>query len=812
MHIPHIPESLTVGQVAGIINAAVIVAHFSFPLIVVFVVVGILSESYNAATWSVLGRLLNNSKWPYILRSDSVTKRKVSKRVLIPSAISSFGLLFLGIVSSVTPLGLSSSISQVAPQLVAFQYIQDDSPIGQATTSHADYATNRLCGYFIQLNCPGNAAGYTTFENSTGWYGIANTPDAYISSTIASNITEAFTSATSDPGNTISSVFDIQYRSFVQYNNSTRPGPDESAPWIDQGRPRSQGGSQFYQSLILNNRFEAVEGVVLDLVSGGIGFRNHTLPPSSSTGFVWQEDLLWIEPETVCVDLNITVDYSIDPDGGALNGRLTDRGGLVHLTKDYPQLDMNNTQNDPALYGRAWKGAVLTNYNIMIYFNETRNRTAVGKTYSLKGTGTIAGLLTPNQISLTPFGDGSLGPTLPSPLELTDSSTDFSSLNGTAKYLGIDVVTQGFGQIDLARINTITAATGLMLGAATQVDASGNPIQASTGIRLQPLSNWTQPLYSCASTLKASVKRVSFQINGTALVSNLVVTDIQPVTYPNNDTRPVWAVENTGLSIANVAPFWGLISSKYVSSKSLYTIQREHLYLPAGSGSLFGVDHGDGAAGAEAPAGALSQLYDSALTDAVGLPDYTGETNYPMFLKWKDLSRNKSTASTILNLIWTDMMANYVVGSKSHLSRNGTAPVSSAMVTATPFANTIKYNYLYAIPAFIFLVLYIVMLIISIIFFLFRRVRFNTLRMLLNQTSAGRAVTTERHGERISARTPTNQWIEVLGDEKIKVKKGMANEKYVNTPLEEYSSPYTRSEAWDMQKYPTSSQVRLHPE
>jgi hypothetical protein len=373
-------------------------------------------------------------------------------------------------------------------------------------------------------------------------------------------------------------------------------------------------------------------------------------------------------------------------------------------------------------------------------------------------------------------------------------------------------VTQGFGKTDNANISTIMAATGLILGAGSEVDVSGNPIIGPTNNRLQPLSNWSQPLYSCASALKASVKRVSFQINGTASLSNLVVNNIQPVTYSSNASAPLWAVENTGLNIADVAPFWGLISSEYSSSPSLYTIQREFLYLPAGMGAFAGLGHGDGSAGAMAPAGALHELFQSVSDGGSSeFPDYSGKTNYPMFLKWKNLSRNESTTPTILNLIWTDFMANSVVGSKSQLSRNGTAPLSSSLISATPFRHVIEYNYLYAIPAFCFLVLYALTLLISLIFFLIRRVRISTLRMLLNQTSAGRAITTERHGQRIPPQAPTSQWIDMFGDEEISVKKSMADQKYEPVALDGPYSPYAQHEAWDMQKMPSGSQVRLYP-
>lgn len=82
-------------------------------------------------------------------------------------------------------------------------------------------------------------------------------------------------------------------------------------------------------------------------------------------------------------------------------------------------------------------------------------------------------------------------------------------------------------------------------------------------------------------------------------------------------------------------------------------------------GAVVGLGHGDDNAGATAPAGALNELYQVSDDDLSDFPDYSGKSNYPMFLKWKDLSRNESTTPTILNLIWTDFMANSVVGPRA---------------------------------------------------------------------------------------------------------------------------------------------------
>jgi hypothetical protein len=271
-------------------------------------------------------------------------------------------------------------------------------------------------------------------------------------------------------------------------------------------------------------------------------------------------------------------------------------------------------------------------------------------------------------------------------------------------------------------------------------------------------------------------------------------------------------VENTGLDVVDVTPFWGLVSSEYVSSPSLYTIQKEFLYLPAGMGAFVGLSDGDGAAGAMAPAGALFELFND-INSRTGFPDYSGKINYPLFLQWKRFSGNASIASTIPNLIWTDIMANSVLGAKSQLSRNGAAPLASTLVATTPFRHVITYDYRYAIPAFLFIMLYGLMLLISLIFFLGRHVRISTLRMLLNQTSAGRVVTTERHGQRIPPQAPTSQWVYMSGDEEIRVKKSMADQNYQPVSLEVPYSPYQQQqhEAWDMHKMSSASQVRLSP-
>lgn len=65
----------------------------------------------------------------------------------------------------------------------------------------------------------------------------------------------------------------------------------------------------------------------------------------------WTEGLLWIEPETVCVPTNLTLDYAL-PDRvnvAAIDTFLTDRGAFLNLTRDYPFVDFNDSQVELSL-------------------------------------------------------------------------------------------------------------------------------------------------------------------------------------------------------------------------------------------------------------------------------------------------------------------------------------------------------------------------------------------------------------------------------------------------------------------------------
>ena len=355
---------------------------------------------------SVVGRVLNGSFWPTILRTDTAATTKVSKRVLLLSTLSTAGLFLLGLVSIITPLELYENISQFSFREVEFGYTPDLQPMGKGTPPRMDYNVSRLCGHLQLINCPGQGHGFNFSWNATGIYRYWNDDHKlYMSSVVPSNITEIFSSGSEGDRNRVAGAFDIEYRTFILASDSERDSThnpkDGPGPNIDQGRKRTRAAFQMYESLILNDQVNLVEGLVVDTKAGGIGFRNHTAPLDPGNGSKWTEGLLWIEPETICVSTNLSVDYTVSQASSLGNENdlvLTDQGGFFGLATDYPLINLNDTQKRPELLARAHKGAVCQNSNLMRFFGVDRNETAIGKSYALNSSATIT-----NRISIDHF-------------------------------------------------------------------------------------------------------------------------------------------------------------------------------------------------------------------------------------------------------------------------------------------------------------------------------------------------------------------------------------------------------------------------
>lgn len=262
------------------------------------------------------------------------------------------------------------------------------------------------------------------FDNATGSYFDVN--GSYDTNVPQSTI-ELFQSGLSAFNLSVSSIFDIQWRSWTWALQDTTT----SGIVVNNGSAYPVGAFREIATVALDNRLEVIEGLVVDTVNGGVGFRNHSAPPISPYGSIWSEDILFIQPVTQCVDNNLTIDFSLPVNtsqGGSLsqiaNLRLTDRGGFSKLNQTYPEWNRSDTQDKPEFWTRAYKAAWLNNVYAMAFFNVTDLRnlsdpnsrafqylnSTVNKEFPLQySNGQIASTslsnLSPRSMRMTSFGD-----------------------------------------------------------------------------------------------------------------------------------------------------------------------------------------------------------------------------------------------------------------------------------------------------------------------------------------------------------------------------------------------------------------------
>lgn len=177
-------------------------------------------------------------------------------------------------------------------------------------------------------------------------------------STLPSNLTKIFTNFVNDT--TIASPFDIQYRNWYETRFTD----------ADNEEQKAVSGFKPLTSMLLDNKYTFVEGLIVDNVNGSIGFRNHTLPTEQARGAQWTEDLLWITPVTHCTNTNISLHFTLQNASINLHGQayLQDDGGFASLaaTEPTPKWSENEFRNvgpEPDLqslsYHAAWWDAQL---------------------------------------------------------------------------------------------------------------------------------------------------------------------------------------------------------------------------------------------------------------------------------------------------------------------------------------------------------------------------------------------------------------------------------------------------------------------
>lgn len=538
---------------------------------------------------------------------------------------------------------------------------------------------------------------------------------------------------------------------------------------------------KYLQTIILNNKIEAIEGLIIDTVTGGIGFRNHTVPVTSGLGAEWYEDLLWIEPETVCVNNNISLEMKA-PDGSTddlspLNITLVDNGGFTNFIKHYPECDLSHTQQDAQLWCRAYKAAWMTNAYTMMYMNITRPspgafsylNSQIGARFPLTSQQTrgaaFGKIFTSSQFSaLSSFS-------MPSNYTLINApgANYTNPFNiGNSNYSDISLICSGAGGLDNANITNINVQCGLVFGAPVRKDGIETLI-------LEPSTEYTQSVYSCASANKASIKTVHFKYNSTDTSGNvkgLSILDVNPKQYNGSQSMPTWGVETVNFTLISIQQLWGLVSEADARSVNLSVVQQEHLYLPGYMGVLpdwaYGFEYIPGNTG---PSSVLGTIYEPSDDQ---YPDFSGYTNAAMSTKWRALSGNETTVPTIMNLIWTDLAANLMTGTRSwntgpslppNLQKRDSSSSGSSqnLVSVTIYRDAIRYHWPYAIPALLALAL-VGLITITAVFMMFsKRGAPARIQYYARHLSAGRLLGSLNYPGESDREAPTKEWIAVTG-------------------------------------------------
>ncbi|KAL0941986.1 uncharacterized protein CTRU02_204749 [Colletotrichum truncatum] len=301
---------ITVGYVAGIIAAAIVVAQIWCPTAIALILAGLLGDTETAATWNIASRLFQRTWWPTILQSDSVLTHGARLKISLISWSVPIISILIGVAGVVTPLGLYEELDTLDSKLGAFSYVKDTGPFGDGTSPRGVYDFSRICywGHGVLQGpapCPhsGNSV-IVTGSNGTFNYSM---PNGYTSK-VGPVVKEIFSSGTKGQ-TTISNFFDIEYRQI-----STR-----SYKFVDNKTDIPVGTFRQLDSNIMDPSYKVIEGLVVDATSGGIGLRNHTIPTNVEEGASWSEDLLFIEPLAGCVNTNLTLDWEIDLDNSTSN-------------------------------------------------------------------------------------------------------------------------------------------------------------------------------------------------------------------------------------------------------------------------------------------------------------------------------------------------------------------------------------------------------------------------------------------------------------------------------------------------------------
>ncbi|KAJ2958316.1 hypothetical protein NQZ79_g6084 [Umbelopsis isabellina] len=708
--------SISVSEAAAIISAASTVLSATFSMAVVAILLSMVNNKSSVNSWSTIGAMIQNSPWPVILRTDAIRSLKVQASINTIAKLTLIGTFLTALTGIVTPLGLQDITIDMGSTLQTMSYMKDNGPMGAVTSPRSKYQEGRLCGDWPSQGCPGSPVGLVSGSSS-------------VTAQVATNITSKFSSEDYE------GPFNIQYRKYITQVQSG----------VNNNQPMTVGSLSRMQSFILGDNIIAIEGAVVDTTKNpGIGLMQHSFPNEEGESS-WSREVLWLEPESTCVDTNLTVRYRISSDLKFITDNSTvivDNGGIADLTTiQPPPYNDNNTFIDLAYH--AYTGAVWSNLATMRAFNTTRSTSHIGKTYQIY----------PNAVSFaTPIGQLGFLPLNFIPLVTKANVTSIAW--DVDNY--IDAYCRGYNATDIQDGTKPLIGCALMLGSPRQLNISTITVLVAN-------TTFEQPIYSCATAIRANIQQVNFTM--TQPINNSTGFTSLKISRQNTNKSTLWAVEKTGMNISSASPYWGPVDTSHTNDSDLIIEEGNFMYLPPGFSdygySMFGetpvipLD----SQGCSVPGRIFSVLKygwnDVSLSSGF---DISGKSDYNLNKLWQNLTASPQNASEVIKLVWTDFMANNVIGTGF--------PTTA---TISPRGQSVSYNLLYAIPAFVLLALWLPTIVFALVLLVTNRVTLHELKTAINQTSTGRSVVNMINPTSDSL-AETKKWVKNDGQSKIGIK------------------------------------------
>jgi hypothetical protein len=228
------------------------------------------------------------------------------------------------------------------------------------------------------------------------------------------------------------------------------------------------------------------------------------------------------------------------------------------------------------------------------------------------------------------------------------------------------------------------------------------------------------------------------------------------------------------MSLGDMQPLWGIIGTGNTSippdlESKVSTLAAESLRLPGVVNMVFNPSpSGQYLPGVNFYTQALFMAYNIARPCQAGysgLGDYSGRTSIALYSKWQQLSTSAATAASIINMVWTDVAANAVVGTKGWADNNVLQKRDARVanqVPVTAYHKRVQYKIPFAFPAFVVIATTVAVVTITVTLWAMRKTGTGKLRQLLDTMSTGRTIGMFLWPES-STNLKTDAWVETVG-------------------------------------------------